>query len=164
MAHARATPWISAFLALMRIANIYHSKSSAETIAYGRSLGRTLKGGTVVALVGDLGSGKTTLVKGIALGLGMQNKREIRSPTFVIFHIYKGRIPLYHFDLYRLDRESDLEAIGIEEFLSEPNVVSVIEWADRIPSVVKRSDVTIKLLSKGEHNRMIQITFRGRSK
>lgn len=141
----------------------FASHSASETIACGRKLARRLAPGTVVALTGDLGSGKTTLVKGIASGLGVRDRRQVHSPTFVIFHIYKGRFPLYHFDLYRLEKESDLDAIGIDEFLSDPSAVSVIEWADRIPSVFKRSKVRVDLLfrraSKLKEERLIQVKF-----
>ena len=133
------------------------SKSAAETIQFGRKLGETLTPGTVVGLVGDLGSGKTTMVKGIALGLGVRNKRQVHSPTFVIFHIYKGRIPLYHFDLYRLEREADLDAVGFDEFLSDPNAVSVIEWADRIPSVLSRCHKQIDLRLQSEKERVFWV-------
>jgi tRNA threonylcarbamoyladenosine biosynthesis protein TsaE len=119
-------------------------------------------------LVGDLASGKTTLVKGIALGLGVKSAREVKSPTFVIFHIYPGRrkfsngvykgcVPLYHFDLYRLDSKSDLEGIGLDEYLFARDAVSVIEWAERIPEVLKRSDVKIELKSTGETKRTITL-------
>lgn len=136
---------------------IWHSKSPEETVRLGRQIGRSLKSGSLVALTGGLASGKTTLVKGLALGLGVKNKREVHSPTFVIFHIYKGRIPLYHFDLYRLEHISDLEAIGADEFLSDPEAVSVVEWADRIPSVLKRADLHIELNRTGENGRTIRI-------
>ena len=80
----------------------YQSHSAVQTVERGRAIGRMLEPGMVIALVGELGSGKTTLVKGLASGLGVKDPREVRSPTFVIFHIYKGRIPLYHFYLYPL--------------------------------------------------------------
>jgi len=147
----------------MKQKQIFASHSAAETIACGRKLARRLVPGTVVALTGNLGSGKTTLVKGIASGLGVGDRRQVHSPTFVIFHIYKGRFPLYHFDLYRLERESDLDAIGVDEFLSDPTAVSVIEWADRIPSVLKRSKVQVDLSfrrsSKLKEERLIQVKF-----
>lgn len=135
----------------------WETHSPSETIERGHLIGRSLTSGTTIALVGDLGSGKTTLVKGIALGLGVKDAREVKSPTFVIFHIYKGRIPLYHFDLYRLDESSDLEGIGIDEFLSDPTAVSVIEWADRIPAVLQQASIRIELTSLSETNRTIRM-------
>lgn len=116
-----------------------------------------------MALVGEIGSGKTTLVKGIALGLGVQEAREVRSPTFVIFHIYKGRVPLYHFDLYRIEKVSDLEGIGMDEFLADPNAISVIEWADRVPIVSKQADIKIELSRSSDRGRIIRMYQRGSS-
>ena len=118
----------------------------------------------MVALEGELGSGKTTLIKGIALGLGVKSEREVKSPTFVIMHIYQGRVPLHHFDLYRLDGTSDLEGIGLEEFMTDPNSISAIEWADRVPDISNRADVVIKLASKGKDKREITLSLRGASK
>ncbi|HLD56197.1 MAG TPA: tRNA (adenosine(37)-N6)-threonylcarbamoyltransferase complex ATPase subunit type 1 TsaE [Candidatus Omnitrophota bacterium] len=141
----------------MRPRNAWLSSTPGETIERGRFIAKTLHPGSVVALEGDLGSGKTTLVKGIALGLGVKSAREVKSPTFVILHIYRGRIPLHHFDLYRLDQKSDLEGIGLEEFLADPKAVSVIEWADRIPEVSKQADLVVKLASKGKDKREIKL-------
>ncbi|MBI3999109.1 MAG: tRNA (adenosine(37)-N6)-threonylcarbamoyltransferase complex ATPase subunit type 1 TsaE, partial [Candidatus Omnitrophica bacterium] len=136
----------------------WKTHSPIETIERGRAIGRTLKPGTMIALVGDLGSGKTTLVKGLALGLGVQDAaHKVKSPSFVIFHIYKGRAPLYHFDLYRLDESSDLEEIGMDEFLSDPNAISVVEWADRIPAVFNQAPVRIELTSLSETDRIIRM-------
>ena len=142
----------------------WETHSPSETIERGRTIGRSLKPGTMVALVGDLGSGKTTLVKGLALGLGVKTAREVKSPTFVIFHIYKGKIPLYHFDLYRLDKSSDLEGIGVDEFLSDPTAISVIEWADRIPTILQQAPVRIELTSSSETNRTIRMYSHGHKK
>ena len=141
----------------MRAQASWISSSPDQTIERGRLIGTSLRPGSLVALEGDLGSGKTTLVKGIALGLGVKSAREVKSPTFVILHIYQGRVPLHHFDLYRLDGTSDLEGIGLEEFMTDPNSVSVIEWADRVPDVSKRADVVIKLASKGKDKREIKL-------
>ena len=148
----------------MRASRRWLSDSPSETIKTGRIISRLLKPGMVVALVGELGSGKTTLVKGLALGLGVRDAREVRSPTFVIFHIYKGRIPLYHFDLYRLSRPSDLEEIGLDEFFSDLNAISVIEWADRAPEIVKEANLKIELSRLSETRRAIRIYQSGPSK
>jgi len=137
------------------------SHSPDETIRLGRQFARSVKPGTVIALIGDLGSGKTTFVKGLALGLGVLDKREVKSPTFVIFHMYKGRIPLYHFDLYRLDQSSDLTELGMDEYLGDLGAVSLIEWADRIPEVITQADFEIRFSRQGEKDRTIKITRRG---
>lgn len=134
---------------------IWRTSSAKETLNIGRSFGRTLKPGTVVAFLGGLGSGKTTMIKGIGLGLGVKSEREIKSPTFVILHIYKGRIPLYHFDLYRMEKASDLDSLGMDEFLADPKAVTVIEWAERLPDISKQAHIKIEIKTTGENARVI---------
>ena len=140
----------------------WETSSPGETMKRGRLIAQKLRTGTKIALIGALGSGKTTFVKGLALGLGVADEREVKSPTFVIFHIYKGRIPLYHFDLYRLDESSNVEDIGLEEFMNDPNAISVIEWADRIPKISKQADIVIQLSKHGETERIIRMKGRER--
>lgn len=135
----------------------WETHSPSETIERGRLIGRSLKKGTLIALIGDLGSGKTTLVKGLALGLGVKDAREVKSPTFVIFHLYQGKIPLYHFDLYRLDESSDLEGIGMDEFFFDPNAVSVVEWADHSPSILREAAIRVELTRLSETGRVIRM-------
>lgn len=136
----------------------WKTNSAEETIGVGRAIGSKLKPGTVLALIGDLGSGKTTIIKGIGLGLGIKSDREIKSPTFVILHIYKGRIPLYHFDLYRMENAADLDSLGLDEFLSDPNAVTVIEWADRLSDISKQAHIKIELKRSGEESRVIRLS------
>ncbi len=136
----------------------WKSSSAKETIELGRKIGRTLKAGTVVAFCGELGSGKTTMIKGIALGLGVKNQREVKSPTFVILHIYNGRLSLYHFDLYRMENVSDLDSLGMDEFLSDPKAVTVIEWAERLPKLSKQADIKIELKRSDQDSRVIQLS------
>ncbi len=105
------------------------SHSPADTEALGEAWGRTVVHGTVIALCGDLGAGKTQLVKGLARGLGITTR--VQSPTFALVNSYPGgRIPLFHLDLYRLDTPELVLAAGLEEYL-HPQGVSVIEWAER---------------------------------
>ncbi len=107
--------------------NISHSPS--ETIALGEAWGRTAQPGLVIGLCGELGAGKTQLVKGVALGLGID--AAVQSPTFALINIYTGgRLTLFHLDLYRLDTPEQIRAAGLEEYLC-PEGVTVIEWADR---------------------------------
>ena len=100
-------------------------------MALGEKLGRWLKSGDIILLFGDLGTGKTTLTKGICRGLGVNSDEYIRSPTFTLVNLYQGRIPVNHIDLYRLDSISEVEAIGLEETLFSDNV-SIIEWAEKL--------------------------------
>jgi tRNA threonylcarbamoyladenosine biosynthesis protein TsaE len=103
--------------------------SPAETESLGASWGQVAARGWVIGLVGDLGAGKTQLVKGLARGLGITER--IHSPTFTLLNIYSGgRLPLYHLDLYRLETQEQIIAAGLEEYLT-PDGVTVIEWAER---------------------------------
>ena len=132
------------------------SNSPEETIGIGVRLARKLKKGDVVALVGDLGSGKTVLTKGIAEGLGVKNPRYVNSPTFVIIKEYKGKMPLYHFDLYRLHKSTVLDAESYEEYFYGDGV-SVIEWADKIRGLLPGKHIEVKLKVAGENKRKIEI-------
>ena len=108
------------------------SASREETKALGREIACSLSPGTVIALFGDLGAGKTTLIQGIAAGLGV--KEPITSPTFTIVNEYhSGRLPLFHFDLYRLSDEEELYEIGWEDYLNR-NGVCAVEWSERAPT------------------------------
>ncbi len=106
--------------------------SPAATHEFGRQFAARLKAGDCVALVGELGAGKTVLVRGIAAGLGLANHRWVSSPTFVLVQEYPARVPIFHVDLYRLaDPAAELSQLGIEEMLQ--GGVVLIEWADRAP-------------------------------
>lgn len=135
------------------------SKSIEETIGIGQRLAKRLKAGDVVALIGNLGAGKTVLTKGIAKGLGVKNVRYVNSPTFVIIKEYKGRIPLYHFDIYRLNRSSMLDSESYEEYFYGDGV-TVIEWADKIRSILPKKHIEVKLSVTGEGRRKIEIRKR----
>ena len=109
------------------VTNISHSP--AETLALGESWGRNVPAGMVIGLRGDLGAGKTQLVKGLARGLGISAR--VLSPTFALLNVYEdGRLPLFHLDLYRLDTPEQIRAAGLDEYLS-PKGITVVEWAER---------------------------------
>jgi tRNA threonylcarbamoyladenosine biosynthesis protein TsaE len=106
------------------------SHSPAETEALGEEWARSAKIGWVIGLSGDLGAGKTQLVKGLARGLGITAR--VHSPTFTLVNVYSdGRVPLYHLDLYRLETREEIIAAGLEEYLTPKDGVTVIEWAER---------------------------------
>ena len=132
------------------------SASCMDTVRIGEVLGKSLKGGEILAIRGELGAGKTVLVKGIAKGLGVEE--EPNSPTFVIMNAYEGRIPLYHFDLYRVSGIGELEDIGYEEYFFGDGV-TVVEWADRIPEVFPKEAIQIEIEILGENER--EIKFKG---
>ncbi len=113
-----------------------------ETIKLGEIIGKSLEPGSIIALRGGLGAGKTVLVKGIARGLGIED--EPVSPTFVIMNAYEGRIPLYHFDLYRISGADELIGIGADEFLYGGGV-SAVEWAERVEEIFPEYTIYIDI-------------------
>ena len=132
-----------------------------ETLALGRRLGRAARAGDVVALMGDLGSGKTHLVKGMAEGLGAAQAREVTSPTFILCREYPdGRLPFHHFDAYRLRGAPDLEAIGSDDVLGGDGACA-IEWADRVPEALPADHLEVRLEVAGERVRRLDFTAHG---
>ena len=132
------------------------SNGIEETIALGAKLAKRLKPGDIVALIGDLGSGKTVFTKGIAKGLGVKDVRYVNSPTFVIIKEYKGKIPLYHFDLYRLEKAGIFDELNYDEYFYGDGV-TVVEWADKIRSLLPKKYIEVKLSVTGEETRKIAI-------
>jgi tRNA threonylcarbamoyladenosine biosynthesis protein TsaE len=117
-----------------KLANFsYHSPSPKDTLKVGEIIGKTAKEGDVILLSGDLGTGKTWLTKGIAEGVEVSKDYPITSPTFVFVHIYPGRLPFYHIDLYRVEKDIDWSLLGLEEYIFAKGV-TVIEWAEKIPT------------------------------
>lgn len=130
--------------------------SLLKTDKLGRIIGSVLKGGEFLALSGALGAGKTALVRGIATGLGA-SPQAVSSPTFVLLHEYRGRLPLAHIDLYRLHSLQEMESIGLEDYLSGPTVVAV-EWADKAPGILPDDRLEMQLRHRTVQSR--SITFR----
>ena len=129
--------------------------SPKETEALGRALGGLLCVGDIVALVGELGAGKTILTKGIAAGLGVENTDLVTSPTYKVLNQYKGRVQVNHFDAYRLEGPGDFADVGGEDLLSE-NAVSVIEWAERTGNVLPRRAITVRIQVLSEQRRKFE--------
>lgn len=133
------------------------SSSPEDTIELGRKIGSQLKGGEVIAVCGQLGSGKTHLIKGIAAGAGAKDRRNVNSPTFVIVNEYTGRLDIYHIDAYRLKSVSEFEMLGFDDFCYPQSVV-LIEWADKIESALQAIDyIRIELEHAGETKRKIHV-------
>jgi tRNA threonylcarbamoyladenosine biosynthesis protein TsaE len=130
------------------------TRSAEETFQAGREFASRLKEGDVVALFGPLGGGKTTFVKGVASGL--KTKDAVTSPTFVLLNVYAGKIPLYHFDFYRLEQASELEALNLEDFLFGGGIC-LIEWPELALSLLGRLFYTVKFEIVGENERKIEI-------
>jgi tRNA threonylcarbamoyladenosine biosynthesis protein TsaE len=129
--------------------------SAEETVAFGRTLVELLSPPRMVLLRGDLGAGKTTLVKGIAAAFEAAAEEDVTSPTFTLVHEYRGpRANLYHIDLYRIDTPRELETLGLDDLRSE-NSVLLIEWGEKFPRI--EWDVEIDLERTGENGRRIRI-------
>jgi tRNA threonylcarbamoyladenosine biosynthesis protein TsaE len=135
------------------------SPTPQKTERIGSVLGKMLEGGEIIALSGELGSGKTTLVRGIAQGMGF-NRDEIASPSFTLINEYEGPLPLFHIDLYRLDGETDLYEIGYEEYIGGNGAV-VIEWADKVPQAVPKECLWITLKYLDDKRREIVMWAKG---
>lgn len=128
--------------------------STAETRALGEKLARRLQPGDVLLLEGDLGAGKSELTRGIAKGLGVTET--VTSPSFTILNVYEsGRVPLYHFDWYRLESSEELYELGMDEYLGGDGV-AVVEWPGRCPDAVPEGAVRIRITAAGENERMIE--------
>jgi tRNA threonylcarbamoyladenosine biosynthesis protein TsaE len=150
---------------------VFTTRSSEETIALGRELAKLLQPPLVLVLRGDLGAGKTTLVKGIAAALGAADPEEVTSPTFTLVHEYQGQLPqdgaetagrpvlLYHIDLYRIEGQRQLDTLGLEELMT-PESILLIEWGERFPWVTARSHGEIVITYAGGDARQITLHLR----
>lgn len=134
------------------------SRSATETKKVGRMLGKYLLPGTVVALRGELGSGKTTLVKGIARGLGVVSEKIVSSPTFVLIHEYEGRVKVYHLDWYRLRSVKGPDEALAEECFT-PRAVTLVEWPERGKFLIPSKAIKIKLSHRGPRERNISVSL-----
>ncbi len=140
---------------------VFQTSSTSETIRMGKRLGRFLQPGHVVALIGELGSGKTQFIKGLAEGVGVGKSIYISSPSFTLINEYPGRIPFYHIDLFRLTSEMEAEGLGLEEYF-QGNGITAIEWADRIPSLLPNELLRVQLHYTGKNARSIEIIPKGK--
>lgn len=119
------------------------SNNPEETQKFGKKIGKNLFPKSIIALIGKLGSGKTTLIQGIGQGLGITTS--IKSPSFTLVNEYQGSLPLYHFDLYRLTSEEEIEQLGYEEYLFKKKGVVAVEWADKMESFLTFPYLKIKI-------------------
>jgi len=135
------------------------TNSADETVALGASLAPMLRDARIVLLRGDLGAGKTTLVKGIAEAFQAAAQEDVTSPTFTLIHEYRGPDrTLYHIDLYRIETERELATLGIEDLSNEAGALLLIEWGEKFDRLKKLRDVEILLERTGESSRRITIT------
>lgn len=133
---------------------VYHSKSESETEAIGAAFARDLPGGTVVAMYGDLGAGKTAFVRGMARGMGLACR--VSSPTFTIVNEYLGERELIHFDMYRLSSADELFDIGWEDYLSR-GAVCAVEWSENVEGAFFGDEIVVRIEKTGDNDRTITI-------
>ncbi|CUH96290.1 hypothetical protein P22_2380 [Propionispora sp. 2/2-37] len=141
---------------------ICKTQSPEATFAFGKKLAGLLHSGDVLCLEGDLGAGKTLLVQGITAGLPAAGP--VTSPTFTVMNVYEGRLPVYHFDIYRLEHPAELQDIGFDEYTgSHVEGIAVIEWPDKFPEYMPEENIWI-ILSAGENpdERVLSIQVHGK--
>jgi tRNA threonylcarbamoyladenosine biosynthesis protein TsaE len=135
----------------------HESHNVAQTEAIAATLARSLVGGEVIALDGELGAGKTQFVRGLVRGLG-GSPRSVSSPTFVLLNVYDtGRLKVFHLDAYRVHSAEDLESIGFIELLEQNGVVVVVEWASRVRELMPKNVIDIRIDRIGEGDRLITV-------
>ena len=137
------------------------TRSVAGTLALGEMMTELLHAPKLVVLRGELGAGKTTLVKGMAAALGAAEAEEVTSPTFTLVHEYQGRkVRLFHLDLYRLETEQELEGIGLWEMADEPDALVLVEWGDKFASVMERADAEVSMAQgEAEDERLLMVKW-----
>ncbi len=133
------------------------TRSPEETQALGEKIGRKLREGDVVALIGELGAGKTCLTQGLGLGLGVDPNLYLTSPSFTLIKEYRGRLRVYHIDLYRLNSIKEVYELGFEEYFYGSGV-TIVEWADRIETLLPPEHVRIEIEVVSENERRIKLT------
>ena len=141
----------------------FRTRSVAGTLALGQTMAEILMPTPrVVVLRGEVGAGKTTLVKGIAEALGAAAQEEVTSPTFTLVHEYQGsRVRMYHLDLYRLEEDREVAALGVEEMAAEPDALLLVEWGARFPSVVAMATAEIAMgQGEAEEERLLMVRWR----
>jgi tRNA threonylcarbamoyladenosine biosynthesis protein TsaE len=141
----------------------FKTRSEVGTLAMGERVAEMLlPAPKLIVLRGELGAGKTTLVKGIVAALGAADASEVTSPTFTLVHEYVGaKVRLYHLDLYRLGTERELMTLGLEEMVYEPDALVLVEWGEKFPSVVARADGEIFIEHAGGDERMFLVRTKG---
>ena len=134
---------------------IFRTITPAETQTIGEEIGKQLRQGDLVALIGDLGTGKTCLTQGIARGVGVYPNQTVNSPSYTLINEYAGKIPIYHIDLYRLQNHDELLDLGLNEYM-EGDGICIIEWAEKLGSL-KISHTKIQITWLSEMTREIEI-------
>lgn len=134
--------------------NTHQTESAEQTHQLGKLFGTSLRPGAIIAFHGDLGAGKTTFIRGLVEGTSSGDSREISSPTYSFLNIYQGKVAVYHFDLYRLPREEEFINAGFHEYL-DAGGICCIEWAEKIPSLLPKPHLQVRLHYLGENKRHV---------
>ena len=139
----------------------WRTRSVEGTLALGERIAEILlPAPKLVVLRGEVGAGKTTLVKGIAAALGAASEEDVTSPTFTLVHEYRGpKVTLYHLDLYRLETERELATLGIDEMTSQPDALVLVEWGERFESIVSRMDAEIAMKHGEDNERAMMVRW-----
>jgi len=138
---------------------IYYTKNSTETKRIGKKLAKFLKIGDIVGLIGELGSGKTTMIKGIVKEL---TKKNAISPSFTLVNEYYNKVPVYHFDFYRINKKEEIKSIGWEDYLNRG--ILLIEWADKILDFLPENTILVNISITGQEKRKIEIILKKNKK
>ena len=139
---------------------VLHTTSAKQTLRIGELLGKRLLPGDVIALVGDLGAGKTCFIRGVARGAGVKDSAGVSSPSFTLIQEYAGRIPFYHIDLYRLESEDEAEELGLDEVMRGGGITA-IEWAEKIPSLLPEAFLRVRIHPTGTKTRTLELSATG---
>ena len=138
----------------------FKTRSVAGTLAIAQTIAEILRAPRVVVLRGELGAGKTTLVKGWVAALGAGSEGDVTSPTFTLVHEYAGtRGKVYHLDLYRLETERELATLGLEEMAGEAGALVLVEWGEKFPSVLERADAEVRITSLEGDERSFEVRW-----
>ncbi|HVH88816.1 MAG TPA: tRNA (adenosine(37)-N6)-threonylcarbamoyltransferase complex ATPase subunit type 1 TsaE [Terriglobales bacterium] len=142
----------------MSLAREFTTRSPEETVTVGRELSAVLRPGQMIVLRGNLGAGKTTLVKGVAEGFDAARQEDVTSPTFNLVHEYRGpEVTLFHLDLYRIDTERELMTLAIDDLRSEPGGILLVEWGEKFQEISNQSNGEIAIEGTSESDRRIAV-------
>ena len=142
----------------MKVAREFITNSAEETISAGRELSTLFHAGQLIVLRGNLGAGKTTLIKGIAEGFRAAPEENVTSPTFNLVHEYRGPdVTLFHIDLYRIDTNRELMTLGIDDLRSEPGAILLVEWGEKFGEIQTQSDGEVAIEVLGETERRVSV-------
>lgn len=139
----------------------FKTRSVGGTLAIAHTIAEILSAPRVVVLRGELGAGKTTLVKGWVAALGAGAEEDVTSPTFTLVHEYAGpRVKVYHLDLYRLETERELATLGLEEMAAEPGALVLVEWGEKFSAVLERADAEVRITALEADERSLEVRWR----